>query len=92
MIFVDCDHYDMNEKMDKKGLSLSLLALENIMQYVYEINKGFRSSHTHIPYDQSKFTNYFKNYLYGHHQIIFIGTLSPFRDHLEVSTKTARLI
>lgn len=38
MVFIDCDHLNLNEKIENKGLQQSLIVLENIMQYVFEIN------------------------------------------------------
>ena len=59
---------------------------------MYEINKGIRTPHTHIPYEESKFTNFYKSYLFGTNQLFLLGTLSPFRDHVEMSMKTARIV
>ncbi|KAL4464019.1 hypothetical protein ABPG74_005956 [Tetrahymena malaccensis] len=91
MLFIDCDHYEINDKIDVKNIQQSMIALENIFQYIYEINKGFRSTQTHIPFDSTKFTNYLKSYLFGNNQLVFFGALSPFINDLDESLKTARM-
>ncbi|KAL4510623.1 hypothetical protein ABPG72_004777 [Tetrahymena utriculariae] len=91
MLFIDCDHYDINDKIDVKNIQQSMITLENIFQYIYEINKGIRSTQTHIPYDNTKFTNYLKSYLFGNNQLVFFGALSPFINDIDESMKTARM-
>ncbi|EAR85881.2 kinesin motor catalytic domain protein (macronuclear) [Tetrahymena thermophila SB210] len=91
MLFIDCDHYDINDKIDVKNIQQSMITLENIFQYIYEINKGIRSTQTHIPFDNTKFTNYLKSYLFGNNQLVFFGALSPFINDLDESMKTARM-
>lgn len=84
MVFIDCDYLNLNDKIENKNLQQSLIVLENIMRYVFEINQGLRASATtHLPYEQSKFTQFYRHYLFGRNQLILLGCLSPFRNHID---------
>lgn len=77
---VDTEAYD---KVDGRGVNNAMLAFDNCLRAIYDSNLGIRDNNN-VPYEQSAFTSFFKDYLGGIGKTYIIGTLSPFEAHIEV--------
>lgn len=79
------------EKISVDGVNNAMLSFNNCLRNIYEINMGIREN-KYVPYEQSPFTSFFKDYLGGKAKTFIIGAISPFSGHLEVRLVTILFI
>ncbi len=56
--FVDTESYDPSDAMRGHGVNDSMIAFDNCLRKLSELNTGYRSDF-YVPYENNRFTSFF---------------------------------